>query len=68
MITLVLLVLIVAASPLPAASELRKTTVEIYGYTGSYRFGNTTNLLRGREWNRPVGADVLLRLPKRWAF
>ena len=62
---LVLLVLILPASAPPAAAKLRDTTVEIYGYTGSYCFGNASNLLKGGEWNRPVGAGVLLRLPKR---
>lgn len=65
---LVLLVLILPASSPPAAAKLRDTTVEIYGYTGSYCFGNASNLLKGREWNRPVGADGLLRLPKRWGL
>jgi len=43
--TLVLPVLILPASAPPAAAELRDTTVEVCGYTGSYRFGNTSNLL-----------------------
>ena len=53
--TLVLLVLMVAASALPAAAELRDTTVEIYGYTGSYRFGNRSHVLKGGEWNPQGG-------------
>ena len=66
--TLVLLVLLVVASALPAAAELRDTTVEFYGYTGSYRFGNRSNVLKGGEWTPQGGAGVLLRLPGRWGL
>ena len=65
--TLVLLVLIVAASAPPAAAELRDTTVEVYGYTGSYRFGNRSNVLKGGEWNPQGGVGLFVPVGSRWA-
>lgn len=52
----------------PLRSQQRGPSMEVYGLTGVYHFGNRSNLLKGGEWNPQAGVGVLLPLGSRWAL
>lgn len=52
----------------PLCAQQRDPAVEIYGLTGIYYFGNTSNVLKGGEWKPQFGAGVLFPLGSKWAL
>ena len=48
-------------------AQQRNPTVEIYGLTGRYYFGNKSNVLKGGEWKLQVGGGVLIPVLPKWA-
>ncbi len=49
-------------------AQQRDPAVELYGLTGAYYFGNSSNALKGGEWNPAAGAGLLIPLGSRWAI
>ena len=62
-----LLVLLVVAGSIPLDAEQPDRAAEVYGLTGSYRFGNRSNVLKGGEWNPQAGVGFLVPVRSRWA-
>lgn len=61
------LILLVVAGSIPLAAEQPERAAEVYGLTGSYRFGNRSNVLKGGEWNPQAGVGFLVPVRSRWA-
>ncbi len=52
----------------PLRAQQRDPAVEIYGLTGTYYFGNSSNVLKNREWNPQVGVGALFPVGSKWAL
>ena len=52
----------------PLCAQQRDPAVEIYGLTGAYYFGNSSNVLKSGEWKPQVGVGGLFPLGSRWAL
>jgi len=63
-----LFVLMVVASGMLLGAEQPDTAAEVYGLTGSYRFGNKSNVLKGDEWRPQAAVGFLVPVRSRWAF
>lgn len=49
-------------------AQQRDPSIEIYGLTGTYFFGNTSRVLKGGDWKPQFGAGVLFPLGAKWAL
>ncbi len=52
----------------PLRAQQRDPAVEIYGLTGAYYFGNSSNVLKNREWNLQIAVGGLFPLGSKWAL
>ncbi len=51
----------------PLYAQQRNPAFEVYGLTGGYYLGNTSNVLKDGEWNPQFAGDILIPFRPRWA-
>ena len=52
----------------PLRAQQRDPAVEIYGLAGTYYFGNSSNVLKNREWNPQVAVGALFPVGSKWGL
>ena len=51
----------------PLCAQQRDPAIEVYGLTGAYFFGNSSNLLKGGEWRPHIALGALFPFGPKWA-